>query len=487
MSFTRGTIVKSFFWKLFERVSVQLIQFIVMIVLARLLMPSAYGIVALITVFISLCDVIIDSGLNTALIQKKNADNLDFSTIFFFSIGLALAVYGIMFMSASAIADFYSQPELVPVIRVLSISLVFGAINSVQRAYVSKNMLFKRFFYSCLLSVIISGCLGIFLAYRGFGVWALVGQTVSNQFFTLVVMWFLVRWRPVMQFSFDRFKELYSYGWKILAANLITSLFTNFRKLVIGKYYAPESLAYYEKGDQLPMMAIGNIFSSVQTILLPTLADSQDDRHKVKMMMRRSTKLSCFFIYPIMVGMIVAAKPIVLLLLSDRWLPVVPFLQIMCIANFFRPITISNWEAIKALGYSGITLKLELVKKVVDVVILVVSALIGVFAIAWGCVLFNFLCIFINLYPNRKLLNYGVKEQIADAIPTLLISLLMGAAVYWIQFLEFHLIAILTLQLLIGLVVYVSLSYVFKEESFLYITQMIIDNRNKIRETIHIL
>ena len=469
MAFSRSTIVKSFFWKLFERLSAQLIQFVVTIVLARLLLPSEYGIIALIAIFIQLCDVIIDGGLNTALIQKKDADNKDFSTIFFFSVGMSVVLYGVMFVLASPIAHFYNQPELVPVIKVLSISLPFYAFNSIQRAYVSKNMLFQRLFYSSLGAIIFSGILGIFMAYHGYGVWALVAQNISNQAFTTLIMWFTVRWRPIMIFSTDRFKDLFNYGWKILGANFVTILFVNARKLVIGKFFTPASLAYYEKGDQLPHMVMSNIFTSVQSILLPTFSESQDDKARVKAMMRRSTKLSCFFIYPLMTWMIVAAKPLIVFLLTEKWLPAVEFVQILCIANFFRPISISNWEAIKAIGYSDVTLKLELVKKMFDIIILVVSAMISVYAIAWGCVFFNFLCVFINLAPNKKLLNYGIREQVVDAVPTLLISIIMGGAIYWIQFMEISNLLILIFQFVLGMAIYASTCRIFKEESFMYI------------------
>ena len=483
MAFSRETIVKSFFWKLFERVSAQLIQFVVTIILARLLLPSEYGIIALIAIFIQLCDVIIDGGLNTALIQKKDADNIDFSTIFYFSLGMAVALYVVMFVLATPIAHFYNQPELAPVIRVLSLSLPFYTFNSIQRAYVSKNMLFQRLFYSSLGAITLSGSLGIFMAYHGYGVWALVVQNISNQAFTTLIMWFTVRWRPIMVFSTERFKALFNYGWKIFGANFITALFVNARKLVIGKFFAPASLAYYEKGDHLPLMVMSNIFTSVQTILFPTFSESQDNRPRVKAMMRRSTKMSCFFIYPLMIWMIVAAKPLVVFLLTEKWLPAVEFVQILCVANFFRPITISNWEAIKALGYSGITLKLEIVKKLLDITILIVSAFIGVYAIAWGCVLFNLVCVFINLAPNKKLLNYGIGEQVVDAVPTLLIALAMGAAVYWVQWMEMPNLLIFTLQFVIGMAIYVGLSRLFKEESCMYIIQMIKDkNRVHVRK-----
>ena len=473
MTFSRGTILKSFFWKLFERISVQLVQFVVTIVLARLLLPSEYGIVALIIVFIALCDVIIEGGLNTALIQKKGADNVDFSTILFFSLGMSGVLYAIMFFLSPLIASFYQLPELVQVIRVFSVSLPFFAFNSVQRAFVAKNMLFQRLFYSSLGAILLSGLLGIYMAYRGFGVWALVFQAVGNQVFTTVIMWFTIRWRPVLQFSVVRFKGLFDYGWKILVTNFITTLFVNIRKLVIGKFFLPASLAYYEKGEQLPGLVMNNIFTSVQSILLPTLSESQDKPSSVKAIMRRSTKLSCFFIYPLMVGMIVTAKPLVLLLLTEKWLPVVPFVQILCIANFFRPITLCNWEAIKALGYSDTVLKLEIIKKTVDITILVVSVCIGLYAIAWGCVLFNLICVFINLSPNIKLLGYSVTEQIKDAVPTLLIAIAMGAFVFWIQFLDLPSIITIIIQFILGCIFYAGLSWLFKEESMIYILTLI--------------
>ena len=472
MAISRERIVKSFFWKLFERLIVQVVQFIITIVLARLLLPEEYGTIALVVVFIQLCDVIIDGGLNTALVQKKDADNIDFSTIFFFSLALAGLMYGILFWGANLIAFFYKQPNLVPIIRVLGLSLPFSAFNSIQRAYVSRNMLFQRLFYSSFGGVLIAGILGILLALRGFGVWALVVQSVINQVITTIIMWFTVRWRPCLCFSTDRLKVLFSYGWKILGANFITTVFVNIRKLVIGKYYSSASLAYYEKGDQLPSLVMNNVFSSVQTILLPTFSDVQDNRPRVKQMMRRSTKLSCFFIYSLMAGMIVSAKPLVILLLTEKWLSVVPFVQILCIANFFRPITLSNWEAIKALGYSDITLKLEIVKKIVDVLILVVSVIFGVYAIAWGCVLFNFVCVFINLAPNKKLLDYGVKEQAKDALPTLLIALIMGGGIYGIQLLPIPNIMVLLLQVFFGVVLYAGLCLLFKEESMMYLLQV---------------
>ena len=480
MSFSRETVAKSFLWKLFERFSVQIIQFVVTIVLARLIVPSEYGIISLIAIFIQLCEVIIEGGLNTALVQKKDADNKDFSTIFFFSVGVSFLLYWVMFFAAIPIARFYSQPTLVPVIRILSVNLLFYAINSIQRAYVSKHMLFGKLFYSSFFSVILSGIIGITMAYKGFGVYALVAQAISNQLFTTIIMAFTVRWRPDFVFSGERFKPLFGYGWKIFGTSFIITLFVNARKLVIGKFFQPATLAFYEKGDQIPSLVMSNIFTSIQAILFPVFSEDQDDRPRIKSMMKRSTKMSCLVIYPLLMGLIVVAEPLVSLLLTDKWLPAVPFIRILCISYFFMPITLSNWEAIKAMGYSDITLKLEILKKVIDVIILVVSVFYGVYAIAWGAVLYNFICLFINLWPNKKLLDYSIREQISAAVPSLLISLVMGAAIYWMHILPISRLALLSSQIVLGAIVYILICYLIKEESFMYLLGLLKNNYKRI-------
>ena len=383
MQISRATVIKSFFWKFFERIGFQLMNFVVTIVLARLLLPEQYAAISLIMIFINICNVIIDGGLNTALVQKKDSDDVDFSTIFYISLVVAALLYLLLYFTAPGIAAFYDMPHLVPVIRVLGVNLFFYVFNSIQRAYVSKHMLFDKLFYGSISAVIVSGAIGIYLAYRGWGIWALVGQNLVSQVVGCLVLWFAIKWRPVLKFSVDRLKVLFDYGWKILGTNLITVLFVEIRKMCIGKLYTPSSLAYYEKGEHFPNLVMSNIFASVQSVMFPTFSKSQDDAASVKNIMRRSTKMLCFVIYPLMVGMIFAAEPIVRLLLTEKWMPVADFIKIMSIANFFRPISIINWEAIKALGHSGITFKLEIVKKVIDVIILLVSISYGVYAIAW--------------------------------------------------------------------------------------------------------
>lgn len=476
MDIGKSLIIKSLLWKYFERLGTQIISFVVSVILARLLTPDHYGAIALIMIFINVCNVIIDGGLNTALIQKKQADDLDFSTIFYSSLLISVLLYCILFFVAPYIAEFYAMPILSNVIRILGINIIFYALNSIQRAYVSKHMMFNVLFYSSFIAVLLSGLIGILLAYNGAGIWALVAQNLSSIIITSIVMWFTIKWRPLLMFSIDRFCGLFSYGWKILMANFITVMFVEVRKLCIGKIYSTSNLAYYEKGEQFPSLIMNNIFTSIQSILLPTFSEYQDDKLKIKSMMRRATKMSCFVIYPLMVGMIVTAEPLVNMLLGDKWNGAVPFIQIMCVANFFRPITISNWEAIKALGYSGVTLKLEVLKKIIDIVILLVTIKTGVMAVAWGVVLFNFICIFINLFPNIKLLNYRIKEQIFDATPTFLISILMGVVIYFFRFMSIGNTLLFIIQFIIGVLTYIAFCLLFKEESMMYLLGLLKQN-----------
>lgn len=480
MHITRGIVAKSFLWKFFEKTCVQATNFLITIVLARLLLPSEFGIVALILVFINIANVIVDGGFNSALIQNKEADDTDFSTIFYFCIAISVGMYGVLFFCAPLISTFYNNEELVNVIRVLSLILILYAINSVQHAYIAKNMLFKKLFVCSFSSVLLSGIIGIYLAYRGYGVWAIVFQQLFLQLFSIAFTFCYVKWYPKRIFSMVSLHKLFDYGWKIFASNIIISVFTNIRKLIVGRMFSPSSLAFFERGEQFPSLIMANINSSINAVLFPSFSNEQDNKQKVKHMMRRATKISCFFIYPLTTFLIVSATPLIKFLLTDKWLPTVPFIQILSIANYFLPITIANLIAIRALGYSDITLKLEIIKKVIDIVILLVSVSIGLYAIAWGIAIYNFICIFINLYPNKRLLEYGIPEQVRDALPTLFISLIMGGIIYWIQFVQFPLLIVLFLQLFVGILVYITLCVLIKEESMLYLSDII---RNKLENS----
>lgn len=478
--YSKSNVIKSFLWKILERFSIQGLGLFITLFLARILSPNDYGIVAIIIVFINLANVIIDGGLNTAIIQKKNTDKLDYSTIFFSSLILSGILYVALYAISPLIAEFYNTPELTSMIRVLSFILFFEAVNSVQRAYVSKMMLFKTLFYSSLLSLSISGSLGICLALNDYGVWSLIVQQMACVIVTTITMWYTIKWRPEMKFSWIRFKVLFDYGWKIFGLNFITTIYLNIRSLIIGKFYTPSDLAFFERGHTLSGMVVQNINSSLQIILFPVLSNSQDDKAKVKALVRRSTGMTCLLIFPALVGLFVMAKPLVIVVLTDKWLPAVPYIQIYSIAYMLFPIQVANMEAIKAMGYSGISLKIEIIKKIIETTILFISVFIGVLAIAWGVVLFNLICIFINLYPSKKLLDYPVIDQIKDIQPTFLSALFMGLIIYWIQYIPISNVLVLFLQLLVGLFVYTMICYMTNNESFLYLLEWIMKSTKKV-------
>jgi len=469
MAIDSNTVINSMVWKLLEQFSSQIVSFVISIILARILMPSDYGIIAIILVFINLAKVIIDGGMSTALIQKKNADQIDFSTIFWFCMLLAIILYTILFFVAPLIAAFYNNELLKPVLRVLSIIVFFNSFNSIQRAFVSRHMLFRKLFYVNGIAILVSGIVGIFMAYKGFGVWALVGQSITSSVVCSIIMWFSVKWRPTFEFSKQRFIGLFDYGWKIFVTEFIIAIYQDIRSLVIGKVYQPSTLAFFDRGKSLPSLIMSNVTSSINAVLLPTFAEEQDNIVRVKQMMRRSVQVSYFFVSPLLVGFFCASKEIVLLLLTEKWLPAVPFIQIFCIAFLLMPIQNINVTAIKSLGYSSITLKLEIIKKIIEAVILVISFLINVYAVAWGIVLYNLICIFINISPSKRLIHYGWIEQMKDITPTFLAALIMGGFVYVLKFLPFNILVILSIQVIIGGFVYYLLVRWFKLESYKYV------------------
>lgn len=465
-------VISNFIWRFAERCGAQGVSFVVSIVLARLLAPEAYGTIALITVFTTILNVFVDSGLANALIQKKAADDVDFSTVFYFNIFICLILYAGVFFSAPAIASFYNDSELVPVIRVLSLTLIISGIKNVQQAYVSRTLQFKRFFFATLGGTIGAAIVGISMAYLGFGVWALVAQQIFNELVGTIVLWITVRWRPRAFFSFSHLKGLLSFGWKLLVSSLLDTVYNNLRNLIIGKMYSSADLAYYNQGDKFPKIIVTNINTSIDSVLLPTMSNVQEDHISVKRMTRRSIKTSTYIMAPLMMGLAFCAEPIVRLILTDKWLPCVPFLQIFCITYMFYPIHTANLNAIKAMGRSDLFLKLEIAKKAIGMILLLSTMWFGVMAMAYSLLVSTVTSMIINSWPNRKLLNYSFKEQIIDIIPGICIALIMGILVSLIQLFNLPTLLTLIIQILLGAVIYIGLSAILKLESFEYLWSM---------------
>lgn len=466
---TKKQIISSLFWKLMERAGVQGIQFLVMIILARLLLPEDFGIIVIVTIFIMIANIFVQSGFNTALIQKKNVDEVDFSSVFYLNLFVTTLLYVVLFFIAPFIASFYEEPQLIIILRILSLSLFLGAINSIQNAIISRRMQFKKLFFSGLGASIVAGIISIAAAYTGFGVWALVAHQLTSQLLVTVILWLTLDWRPKFLFSTERLRSLFSFGWKLLFSSLLDSFYSNVRSLIIGKMFSPALLGFYSRGDQFPSFLVNNINGSIQSVMLPALASHQDNRKRVKEMVRRSIVTSSFVIFPMMVGLAVIAEPLVTVLLTEKWLPSVPFLQIFCIAYALWPIHTANLQAINALGRSDIYLKLEIIKKLVGIEILIVTIPYGVYAMAIGVGVSSVLSSFINAYPNSMLLNYSILEQFYDITPSFFLSLLMGAMIYPIHWLGFSAILTLIVQIVAGIIIYVVFAKLFKMECFTYL------------------
>ncbi len=462
----RSKVITNLIWRFFERCGAQLVSFVVSVVLARILDPELYGPVTKTAVFTSILLVFVDSGMANALIQKKDPDDLDFSSVFFFNLAFGLILYAGLFFASPLIARMYHDESLVPIFRVLGLTVVVAGVKNVQQAYVSKTLQFKRFFFSTLGGTLFSAVLGITMALRGFGVWALVAQQLSNVTVNTAILWFTVGWRPKRLFSGQRLKGLLSYGWKLLGAQLLDTVYLKIYPLVIGVRYTDEDLALFDRGNHLPNLVVENINYSIDSVLLPVLSAEQDSTEQVRGMTRRAIRTSSFVMMPLMAGLAACAEPLIRLLLKEKWLPCVPFLQIFCAVYAFYPLHTANLNAIKAMGRSDVFLRLEIVKKVLETGVLLFTMRIGILAMALGQLGCELLSLFINAWPNRRLLGYSYRRQLGDMLPSLLLSLLMAALVRPVLLLGLPDAVTLLLQIPLGVLVYIAGARLLRLDSF---------------------
>lgn len=467
--------ISSFLFKVIESVGNQGIAFLVSLLLARLLDPSDYGVLSMLTVFIAVAQVFVQSGLSTALIQKKDVDEADLSSVFYVSFGVAAAFYALLFVLSPWLADFFRMPALKDALRVMALILLPGALVSVQTAVVSRQMAFRRLMIASLCATVLSGTVGVAMALNGAGYWALVAQQMTNQCALAILLLILIKWRPRSVFSLARVKSHLRFGWKLLVSGLLDTGFTNLRSAVIGKKFSDEALAFYTRGKQFPELVMNAINGSISSVILPVLSEQQEETERMKMTMRRSVMLSSFIVAPLMAGLAAVAEPMISLLLTDKWLPCVPFLQLCCIDFALYPIHTSNLSAINAKGRSDVFLKLEIIKKAYGMAILLVTVLCfdSVMAIAWGGVVSSLVSAAVNAHPNKELINYGYLEQMRDILPALLLSLVMFGVVYAMNALALPAAALLVLQAVTGVIVYGGLSMLFQVESVQFVLQMV--------------
>ncbi len=471
MAELKRKVVKGVFWVLMERFSTQGVHFLVFVILSRLLTPTDYGTVALLGIFITIAKVFADSGFGGALVQKKNVSDLDFNSVFYFSLSATLLLYGVLFFIAPSVARFYNIPELCPIFRVISLTLIFNSINSVQDAELNRKMLFNRSFKISLIAAFASGLTGISMAFLGYGVWALVWATVVGGFFGVISRWFIIAWRPKLMFSWRSLKPLFSFGWKMSLASLLDTGFNNISGLVIGKLYSRADLSFVNNGGHMPMIIMSNINNTLGRVAFPTLSQMQNNLVKVRESMRRMMIVSTFLVFPLMVLFAITAKNTIVFLYGDQWLPAVPFAMIACFTFALWPFHTINLQGIQAIGRSDVFLKLEIVKKILALTVLVIF--ISKSVVAWylaAAIVISPLAVIINSWPNRKLLNYTLTMQILDVLPSAFVCVISSIPILAMNFIsvssQSSRFLLLVGQGLVMFALFFGLAYLFKLRGF---------------------
>lgn len=430
-------------------------------------------------VFITILNVFVDSGFGSALIQKKDADHLDFSTVFYFNIFMCIVLYLVLFICAPLIANFYNDEQLVAVIRVLGITILLSAFNAVQGVIISKNLLFNKSFIINIVASLVGAFVGIYCAYNNFEIWSIVFQQISSACVGTVVLWIFIGWKPKLQFSLKRLRSLFNYGWKLLASALLDTGYNQLNQFIIGKVFSTNDLAFYNRGNTFPSVIVNNVDTSINSVLFPTMSSVQDNIERVRDMTRRAIKTSVYFIAPCMFGLAFTADTLVPLLLTEKWSPCIFFLRIFCFTYLFYPIHTANLNAIKALGRSDLFLKLEIIKKLVGLTAILITVWISVEAMAISLLFTSVASQIINAYPNKKLLNYSYLQQLKDIMPEICLALVMGICVFWFKFLPIHYAFIVLTQVLAGVLIYYLGSKLLKLDSYLYASNLLKDLYNK--------
>ena len=449
------------------------VRFVITIILSRLLSPHAFGVIALTNIFIDISLVLITNGLDNALIQKKGADERDFASVFIFGIAVALILYLIIFIIAPLVSKFYNEEELTNILRVLGLTLIISSYQNSLNAKLKKNLNFKTMSISSVIASVSSGIIGIVMAYFGLGVWALVGQRISKTILYVIFISVKSKWHPTFYFSYKRIKPLWNFSWKIFAENVTNKIVVNLRGLFIGKVYTSEILAFFNKGQSLPNNFITVADGSIQSVLFPAMSIYQDDIKKVKAVAKRSIKVSSYFVIPIMVGFMAISVPFVKVLLTEKWLPSVPYIRIFCLAYILRPALTTNLQIAKALGRSDITLITSVVRNVLEIIAIALTIRLGVIYLAITVPILAVVSFFINGYPSTKFIKYNYIEQILDIFPIIIASSIMGGLVYLISYIEISNVLILAFQIILGIIIYLIISILFKIDSYNYILDLI--------------
>ena len=462
-------------WKYAERIGAQAVSLVVSIILARMLVPDDYSVVGIVAIFFNFSNVIISGGFNAALIQKKETDELDYSSVLSLTLVMSLIVYAVLFFCAPVIARIYDKDLLVPVIRVMSLVLFVNSFKSVLSAKVSRGLSFRIYFFSTLGGTLVSAVVGIVMAYRGFGPWALVAQQMTNSCIDTLILTISCRYRPSFRVSLSRLRALFGFGGRIYLTSIITVIYDEIKPLIVGIRFTTEDLAYYNKGKSFPWLLNSSITDTLSAVLFPVMSKVQDDKEAVRNMARRFMCTVSYVVFPLMVGLFAVADTFVSVVLTDKWLPIVPYIRIFSFSAMFNIIQVGNLQAIKAIGRSDISLKLEIIKKTSYFIVILLFVLFSdsPVVLAVSGIVTTVIASLVNAYPNRKLIGYGYRNQVADLLPNLILSVLMGAVVMLMNSIRINGIVLMILQIVVGVVVYVGLSIVTKNRNLKYLAEIV--------------
>lgn len=449
----KNKTVKGASWSFIDSIAGQGITFLVGLVLARLLTPEEYGLIGIIIIFIAVFNSIVDSGFSNALIRKNDAKDIDYNTVFISNLVLSVVLFGVLYISAPAISNFFNQPQLIPLLRVMGSIVIINAFAIIQRTILVKKVDFKTQTKVSLISSITSGVVGIGMAVGGLGVWSLVGQQISRQFLNSAFLWIYSRWYPKLQFSIQSFKELFTFGWKLLVSSLIDTVWREIYQVIIGKCYSPVALGQYTRAQQFASICSSNLTTVVQRVSFPVLSSVQDDKERLKNGYKRIIKVAMLVTFVLMLGLAAVAKPLVLSLIGEQWLPCVPFLQIICLQMMLYPLHSLNLNMLQVQGRSDLFLKLEIIKKIIAIGPLLLGIFVNIYWMLGGSVVTGCIAYYLNAYYSGPFLNYSIKEQVKDILPSFGVAVAMAVPVYAMSFIPLNPFILLPLQIVVGAVI----------------------------------
>lgn len=476
----RGKTVKGVSWSFIDSFAGQGITFLVGLVLANLLTPEEYGLIGIITIFIAVFNSIVDSGFSNALIRKNDAKDIDYNTVFIANLVVSVVLFFALFFSAPLIADFFKQPQLEPLSQVMASIVIINAFAIIQRTVLVKQIDFKTQTKVSLISSITSGVVGIGMAYCGYGVWSLVGQQITRQLLNTVFLWVYAKWYPKLQFSWNSFTELFGFGWKLLVSGLIDTVWREVYQVVIGKCYSPATLGQYTRAQQFGSIFSSNLNSIVQRVSYPVLSAIQDDKGRLKQAYRRVIKVTMLVTFVLMLGLAAVSKPMIQVLIGDQWLMAAKLLPILCFQMMLYPLHSLNLNMLQVQGRSDLFLKLEIIKKIVGVIPVLLGVFIDVYWMLWGSVLTGFVSYYLNSYYSGKFLGYSMLAQIKDILPSFGVAVIMAVVTYLVSLLPLSPFVLLLLQIIVGAVITIVICEVTKLPEYLELKGIAMPVINKV-------